>query len=285
MISQLPIKAFVAGWPISHSRSPALHRYWLEQYGIAGTYEAIAVQPEDFGSFVGNISEQGFVGGNVTIPHKEAAFGLAAKTDEIADLLGAINTLWHEEGKLCGTNTDAYGFTANLDEFAPGWRAGSTAIVLGAGGASRAVVQAILEAGYSNVHIVNRTASRARSLAERFGARCSFHAWRELNEITADANILVNTTSLGMEGQDETPTPELRALPSGAIVTDIVYSPLVTPLLVAAQTLGLKTVDGLGMLLHQGVPGFEKWFGVRPNVTNALRKHVLHDGGPEGQES
>ena len=285
MNSQPNIKAFVAGWPVIHSRSPALHQFWFQQNKIAGSYEAIAVEPDHFEEFIGQIQEQGFSGGNVTIPHKEIAFELASKTDEIADLLGAVNTLWLEEGLVCATNTDAYGFAANLDEFTPGWRKGSNAVVLGAGGASRAVIHAILEAGYSNVQIVNRTVSRARILVDRFGERCSSHPWDALNELLTDASLLVNTTSLGMKGQDSVATPDLDLLPVDGIVTDIVYTPLMTPLLVAAQARGLKTVDGLGMLLHQGVPGFERWFGVRPDVTSALRRHVLNDGGSESPRS
>ncbi len=278
-------KAFVTGWPITHSKSPALHGFWLDQLGINGSYEPLAVAPENFKIFIDEFVQQGFAGGNVTIPHKEAAFQLVEKTDEIANLLGAVNTLWNEDGVVQGTNTDAYGFTANLDDNASGWREGTTAIVLGAGGASRAVIQAILDVGYSNVHIVNRTQSRAHALADRFGERCNPHKWEALDELMSDTNFLVNTTSLGMAGGGDAPIINVEPLPAKAIVTDIVYSPLITPLLASAQARGLKTVDGLGMLLHQAVPGFEKWFGARPEVTEKLRQYVLGASNSQGTQT
>jgi shikimate dehydrogenase len=268
-------KAFVCGHPIAHSRSPMIHDYWLRQFAIAGSYEAIDVAPEDFPQFVKSLSRNGFCGGNVTIPHKEAAHSLAARRDEAAEQTGAVNTLWLEEGTVCGGNTDAYGFAANLDISAPGWVRGRRAVVLGAGGASRAVVFALQQRGFADIRIVNRTFERAVELVHRFGGGVSAHAPAALAELLGDADLLVNTTSVGMHG-GEAPADVTR-LPDHAIVTDIVYVPLQTPLLVAANTRGLKTVDGLGMLLHQAVPGFERWFGVRPRVTAELREILVAD--------
>ena len=271
-------RAFVCGHPIAHSRSPKIHGYWLETYGIAGSYEAIDVAPEDTASFFATLRENGFAGGNVTIPHKEAAFAAAARRDEAAEKIGAVNTLWFEDGLLCGGNTDAAGFAANLDEHAPGWATTGPAVVLGAGGAARAVIQALKERGFTDIRVTNRTVSRAVELADRFGKGVSAHA-APTRELLGDAGLLVNTTALGMAGKagaDELPADTDR-LPDNAIVTDIVYVPLETPLLAAARARGLKTVDGLGMLLHQAVPGFERWFGRRPEVTRELRAMIVAD--------
>jgi shikimate dehydrogenase len=271
-------KAFVCGHPIAHSRSPMIHGYWLKKYGIAGSYEAIDVAPEDAAGFFARLRESGFAGGNVTIPHKEAAFAAAIRRDEAAEKIGAVNTLWFEDGVLCGGNTDAEGFAANLDERAPGWTKAGAAVVLGAGGAARAVIQALKERGFTDIRVVNRTVSRAIELADRFGPDVSAYP-AATQELLADAGLLVNTTALGMAGKDgagELPAnPE--KLPRHAIVTDIVYVPLETPLLSAARRRGLKTVDGLGMLLHQAVPGFERWFGRRPEVTDELRAMIVAD--------
>lgn len=272
-------KAFVCGHPIAHSRSPKIHGYWLRKYGIAGSYEAIDVAPEDVAEFFATLGEKGFAGGNVTIPHKEAAFAAAARRDEAAERIGAVNTLWLENGVLCGGNTDAEGFAANLDERAPGWAEVGPAVVLGAGGAARAVIQALKERGFSDIRVANRTVARAVELGDRFGPGVSAHPTAATGELLADAGLLVNTTALGMAGKggaDELPAnPE--ALPRHAIVTDIVYVPLETPLLKAARKCGLKTVDGLGMLLHQAAPGFERWFGRRPEVTEELREMIIAD--------
>ena len=273
-------KAFVTGYPIKHSRSPLIHGFWLRELGLAGSYEAVEVKPEDFPAFVVSLAANGFVGGNVTIPHKEAAFHAVESLDAAAEAIGAVNTVWLEEGRLCGGNTDAYGFAANLDAQAPGWDAGGTALVLGAGGASRAVVHALLSRGFSQVVVVNRTVSRAEELANHFGPKVSGRGWSEADALARDAGLIVNTTSLGMSGhgggEEDFPLDFGKAA-KNAIATDIVYVPLMTPFLGKADTAGLKTVDGLGMLLHQAVPGFERWFGVRPQVTPALREHILAD--------
>jgi len=270
--------AFVVGYPIKHSRSPLIHGHWLEKAGLAGSYTRQEVSPEDFAGFVSRLKsgESGFVGGNVTIPHKESAFALADRPDELSTELGAANTLWLEEGRLCATNTDGYGFMANLDAGAPGWAGTHRAVILGAGGASRAIIQAVRDRGVGEIHVVNRTVARARELADRFGPKVHAHSMEALAEVSKGAGLFVNTTSLGMDG---TPAPaiDFSPLAGGAVVTDIVYVPLVTPILRQALDQGFATVDGLGMLLHQAVPGFEKWFGVRPRVDAALRDIILAD--------
>ncbi|MGP2490453.1 shikimate dehydrogenase [Mesorhizobium sp. PUT5] len=269
-------KAFVVGHPIAHSRSPKIHGYWLKQYGIAGSYEPVDVAPADFPAFLSGLRQAGFAGGNVTIPHKEAAWALAELRDEAAEAIGAVNTLWFEGGRLAGGNTDAHGFAANLDEYAPGWARNGPVMVLGAGGAARAVIHACLQRGVREVRILNRTPARAQELADRFGAGVSAHPLAAAAEFLPGTGLLVNTTSLGMHGNSEIPV-DPSVMPDQAIVTDIVYVPLETPLLAAARTRGLKTVDGLGMLLHQAVPGFERWFGIRPQVTPELRALVVAD--------
>ncbi|MER9598428.1 shikimate dehydrogenase [Mesorhizobium sp. M0244] len=271
-------KAFVTGHPIAHSRSPKIHGYWLVKYGIDGSYQAIDVAPEAFAEFLQTLQAGGFRGGNVTIPHKEAAFALAARRDDDAEQIGAVNTLWLEDGELWGGNTDAHGFAANLDEYAPGWAANGPAVVLGAGGAARAVVHALKQRGVSDIRIANRTLARAQELRRRFGAGVSAHNIAATGELLKDAGLLVNTTALGMHGNEGLPADPGK-LPDRAIVTDIVYVPLETPLLAAAKARGLKTVDGLGMLLHQAVPGFERWFGTRPEVTAELRQMIIADIG------
>ncbi|WP_419907091.1 shikimate dehydrogenase [Hoeflea sp.] len=273
-----PIRAFVAGYPINHSRSPMIHGYWLEKAGIAGSYEPVEVAPDGFAAFMQALSagSSGFAGGNFTIPHKQAAFELAGHADDLASELGAANTLWLEDGRLMATNTDGYGFSANLDEWAPGWDGAETAIILGAGGASRAIVQTVRNRGIKDIHIVNRTVERAAELADRFGAGIRAHPLDALDEVISGAGLFINTSALGMEG---TPVPQIdfSQMADGSVVTDIVYTPLVTPIMQMAASNGLKTVDGLGMLLHQAVPGFEKWFGVRPDVTEDLRNLVVND--------
>lgn len=269
-------KAFVTGHPIAHSRSPKIHGHWLAKYGIDGSYEAIDVRPEDFAAFLTSLGDNGFRGGNVTIPHKEAAFAAVARRDHAADEIGAVNTLWLEDGVLWGGNTDGYGFAANLDDHAPDWAENGPAVVLGAGGASRAVIHALKERGIKDIRIVNRTLARAEELGRHFGAGVSAHGAAAVGELLADAGLLINTTALGMHGNDSL-AADPAGLPGHAIVTDIVYVPLETPLLAAARTRGLKTVDGLGMLLHQAVPGFERWFGRRPEVTPELRRMIVAD--------
>lgn len=270
------LRAFVCGHPIAHSRSPVIHSYWLDRYGIAGSYTVIDVAPERFADFLAGLREAGFVGGNVTIPHKQAAFAAVSRRDAAADAIGAVNTVWFEDGILHGGNTDAYGFAANLDERAPGWVQSRSAVVVGAGGAARAVVHALIERGVGDIRLANRTAGRAVELAARFGGRISVHAMEALPEICADADLLINTTSLGMAGDKGLPA-DPAWLPDHAIVNDLVYVPLETPLLAAAAARGLKAVDGLGMLLHQAAPGFELWFGRRPEVTPALRDRIVED--------
>lgn len=270
-------KAFVCGHPIAHSRSPKIHGYWLAHYGLDGSYEAIDVAPDDFADFAASLRKGRYVGGNVTIPYKEAAFRAVDRRDTAAKEIGAVNTLWVEEGRLCGSNTDAYGFAANLDDLAPGWAASpGAAVVLGAGGAARAVLCALKQRGFSDIRIVNRTLARARAVAMEFGTVFSAHDLGAANALLGDAALLVNTTSLGMHGEAEIAV-DLDRLPDHALVTDIVYVPLETPLLASARQRGLKTADGLGMLLHQAVPGFERWFGLRPEVTPALRDLIVGD--------
>lgn len=271
-------RAFVCGHPIRHSRSPLIHGHWLEQFGIAGRYTAKDVAPENFADFIEGLrsGEAGFVGGNVTIPHKEAACRLVDTPDELAKELGAANTLWVEDGKVRATNTDGYGFTANLDACHPGWDKGSRAVIFGAGGAARAIVQAVRDRGFSEVHIVNRTVARAQELAVRFGPKIFAHPQGALGEVMRGADLFVNTTSVGMDGENAIDI-DFTPLVSGAVVTDIVYVPLMTPMLIKAQAQGFAIVDGLGMLLHQAVPGFEKWFGRRPAVDEALRALIVAD--------
>src|ERR1700691_6453869 len=261
--------ACLIGWPAAHSRSPLIHHYWLRTLGIAGGYNIEAVPPEGFAEFVLHLSTHGFVGANVTIPHKERALALS-KPDARARAVGAANTLWYDGGELRSTNTDIEGFINNLDACAPGWDAATDALVLGAGGSSRAVVFGLIERGIKRVHLANRTMERARALADQFGNSVQAIVWQAINEVLPPAGLLVNTTSLGMRGQPPLEL-DIGLLPSSAIVADLVYVPLETALLKAARARGLKTGDGLGMLLHQAVRGFELWFGQRPEVTSELR--------------
>ncbi|MEA2830771.1 MAG: shikimate dehydrogenase [Bradyrhizobium sp.] len=270
-----PRAACLIGWPAAHSRSPLIHHYWLRKLGIAGGYNIEAVPPEGFAEFVLHLSTHGFVGANVTIPHKERVLALSMP-DARARVVGAANTLWYDGGELRSTNTDIEGFINNLDACAPGWDKIEDAVVLGAGGSSRAVVFGLLERGVRRVHLANRTVERARTLADQFGAAVYPVAWETIGDLLPRAGLLVNTTSLGMHGQPELAV-EVSPLPSHAVVADLVYAPLETPLLAAARAQGLKTADGLGMLLHQAVRGFELWFGQRPEVTSELRALVEAD--------
>jgi shikimate dehydrogenase len=267
--------ACLIGWPAAHSRSPIIHHYWLRTLGIEGGYVIEAVPPDEFADFVMRLSLRGFVGANVTIPHKEHALALS-KPDDRARAVGAANTLWFKDGELCSTNTDVEGFINNLDACAPGWEKAEEALVLGAGGASRAVLFGLIERGIKRVHLANRTVERARALADQFGPKVVPVGLGQVRDLLPRAGLLVNTTSLGMKDQ---PALELDAglLPSDAVVADLVYVPLQTPLLASAQSHGLKTADGLGMLLHQAVRGFELWFGRRPEVTTELRALVEAD--------
>lgn len=270
--------AFVTGYPVKHSRSPLIHGYWLETLGLQGSYTRQEVSPEDFAGFISRLKsgESGFIGGNVTIPHKETAFALADRPDALSEELGASNTLWLEDGRLHATNTDGFGFLANLDAAVSGWDRTDRAVVLGAGGASRAILQAVRDRGVAEIHVVNRTAARAQELADRFGPSVHAHPMAALPEVMKGAGLFVNTTSLGMDGE-AAPDFDFSPLGEGAVVTDIVYVPLVTPILRQAAEQGFATVDGLGMLLHQAVPGFEKWFGIRPTVDAELRQLILAD--------
>jgi shikimate dehydrogenase len=269
-------RACVIGWPVEHSRSPLIQRYWLKQYKIDGAYEKEAVRPEDLAQFLGSLKDRGYAGANVTLPHKEAALRLASIADEAARAIGAANTLWLDEAfRLNASNTDAYGFITNLDAGAPHWNDGrQPAIVLGAGGAARAIVHGLLAEGATRVVLANRTRGRAEALAGAFGPAVTVVDWTKRGRALSDCSLLVNATSLGMTGKEPLEI-ELTLLPPGAVVADVVYSPLETPLLAAARARGNRTVDGLGMLLHQAVPGFERWFGVRPEVTPKLRAHVV----------
>jgi shikimate dehydrogenase len=267
--------ACLIGWPAAHSRSPIIHHHWLHTLGIEGGYTIESVPPEDVADFIQHLSKQGFIGANVTIPHKERAL-LLSSPDERARAVGAANTLWYDGDTLRSTNTDIEGFLNNLDACAPGWDQVEDALVLGAGGSSRAVIFGLLERGIKRVHLANRTKERAQALAEQFGDRVFPVAWDRIGEILPRTGLLANTTSLGMKGQ---PSLEIDTglLPSHAVVGDLVYVPLQTPLLVAARKRNLKTADGLGMLLHQAVKGFELWFGQRPTVTAELRALVEAD--------
>jgi shikimate dehydrogenase len=267
--------ACLIGWPAAHSRSPLIHHYWLRTLGIEGGYVIEAVPPDEFGDFVQRLSIRGFVGANVTIPHKERALALSMPDDR-ARAVGAANTLWFEDGELRSTNTDVEGFINNLDSSAPGWDKVDEALVLGAGGSARAVVFGLVERGIKRVHLVNRTTDRAQALADQFGPSVHPVTWDAIAGLLPQAGLLVNTTSLGMHGQ---PALELDIgrLPHHAVVADLVYVPLETPLLLAAKARGLKTADGLGMLLHQAVRGFELWFGQHPQVTSELRALVEAD--------
>jgi shikimate dehydrogenase len=268
-------KACVIGWPVAHSRSPLIHTYWLRKYGIDGVYERQAVEPERFGAFVDGMAAAGFAGGNVTLPHKEYAFRLVDVCDAAAKAAEAVNTIWFQDGRLHGANTDIYGFLANLDERTPGWDARhACAAVLGAGGAARGIVRGLLDRGFEEIRLLNRTAEKADALAGLFGGGVHAADWSVRAESLAGCDLLVNTTSLGMSGQRPLDI-NLAALPAEAVVTDIVYAPLDTGLLKAARLHGNRACDGLGMLLHQAVPGFERWFGVRPEVTPELRAHIV----------
>jgi shikimate dehydrogenase len=272
--SKVPAACLI-GWPAAHSRSPLIHHYWLRLYGIDGGYSIEAIPPEGFAEFVMNLSKHGFVGANVTIPHKERALQLTAP-DARARAVGAANTLYYEGEALRSTNTDVEGFIGNLDVAAPGWDRTDDAVVLGAGGSSRAVVFGLIERGIKRIHLANRTMERAQALADQFGGSVMPLAWSGLDDVLPRAGLLVNTTSLGMAGQPAL-NVELPLLPSDAVVADLVYVPLETPLLAAAKVRGLRTADGLGMLLHQAVRGFELWFGRRPAVTPELRALVEAD--------
>jgi len=267
-------KACVMGHPVAHSRSPKLHTFWLTTLGIAGAYELADVTEQDFPTFIRDLRARGFVGGNITVPHKEAAFRAVSRRDDAANAIGAVNAVWYEDGHLVGGNTDAHGFLAHIDASIPDWNgAAGRAVVLGAGGAARAITYGLRQRGLA-VAVVNRTVARARSLAADFGA--SAHGWDDLPPLLGAADLLVNATLLGMAGKPALDI-DLALLKPEAIVYDIVYVPLETALLRAARGRGHRIVDGLGMLLHQAVPAFARWFGVTPRVTPELRAHIEAD--------
>jgi shikimate dehydrogenase len=269
-------RACVIGHPVAHSRSPLLHGHWLKTLGIVGAYERADVTEADFPDFLRRLRTQGYVGGNITVPHKEAAFRLVDRRDDAAQAIGAVNTVWHEGDRLVGGNTDAYGFVAHLDVSIPRWNETvRRAAVLGAGGAARAVVHALLERGVE-IAVVNRTVARAQDLAAHFNQRVSAESFAGLPQRLARADLVVNTTSLGMVGKPALDV-DLAPLTSAAIVYDIVYVPLETEFLRAAKERGHRTVEGLGMLLHQAVPGFARWFGTTPLVTAELRSVIEAD--------
>ncbi|MBN8919620.1 MAG: shikimate dehydrogenase [Rhizobiales bacterium] len=258
--------ACIIGHPVKHSRSPLIHRHWLAQYGITGDYRREEVLPQDFRAFAASLAAHGYVGANVTIPHKEAALA-ASEPDAQAIAVGAANTLWLENGHLRSTNTDVEGFLGNLDAAIPGWDEGlRTAVVLGAGGSARAVLYGLLSRRVGRIFLVNRTVEKAQALARAFGEHVHACGWNEIPAALSRAGLLVNTTSLGMTGQPPLAI-DITPLGSRAVVCDLVYSPLRTALLTKAEGLGLDTADGLGMLLHQSVRGFSLWFGVTPQVT------------------
>jgi shikimate dehydrogenase len=273
-------RACVIGRPIRHSRSPIIHGYWLKHYGLAGSYVREAVAPENLRDFLLGLSARGFVGCNVTIPHKEAAFEMVAVDDEATRRLKVVNTLYLSEGRLEGISTDGQGFIGSLRHSLPDWSPqNKRAVMLGAGGAARAIAGALIDCGIAELAIVNRSRERAEKLRDDFGAAVVVLDWIAAPDAMQDADLLVNTTSLGMAGQPELGL-SLERLPASAIVTDIVYTPLQTGLLKAAQLRGHRTVPGLGMLLHQAVPGFARWFGATPEVTPELYRLVAADIEP-----
>lgn len=269
------LKAGVIGWPIEHSKSPLLHGYWLNQFQIDGAYSKIAAKPEEFEATVRNLVTDGWRGANVTIPHKEAALALADNATHTARAIGAANTLIFTDGKILADNTDGYGFTENLiDRAGEKWRPNEPAAIFGAGGASRAIIYALIQAGAPEIHLINRTKSRAETLAEVFGPIVTVIDWSNQTAALTNAGLIVNTTSLGMTGQPPLEIDFAKA-PVGALATDIVYTPLDTPFLKGAAKAGFATVDGLGMLIHQGRPGFKAWFGKAPTADDTLRRLLL----------
>ena len=271
--------ACVVGYPARHSRSPMLHGYWIKRYGLDADYRAEEIPPGEIREFLTHLADHGYVGCNVTMPHKDVAFELS-EPDERAIAVGAANTLWLENGRLRSTNTDIEGFLGALDAAAPGWdQRTSEAIVLGAGGAGRALVYGLIERGIGSIHLVNRTVEKSKAMRERFGERVIPATWGQLPELLAGAKLLANATSLGMHDQPPLEI-DISGMADDAVVSDIVYVPLTTPLLAAAKARGLATSNGLDMLLHQAVRGFELWFGKRPEVTRELYDLLAADIEP-----
>jgi shikimate dehydrogenase len=267
--------AGVMGWPVMHSRSPMLHNYWFTQYGLAGTYVPLAIRPEGLEAALRSLAPLGFAGCNLTIPHKERAMAMVDSVDPAARRIGAISCIAvAPDGTLAGTNNDGYGFIQNILQQQPDWKAGAgPAVVIGAGGGARAVVQSLAERGAREIRLTNRTFARAQALAREFGAPVAAVDWSERHAALDGAALLVNTTSQGMVGQPPLDLT-LDPLPVSALVADIVYVPLETPLLAAARRRGNRTIDGLGMLLHQARPAWQAWFGIEPEVTLELRALV-----------
>lgn len=269
-------RACIMGHPVAHSRSPMIHGYWLQQLGIDGAYDFKDLTPEAFPAFIAGLGSNGYVGGNVTVPHKEAAFRGVSQRDAASEAVGAVNVLWVENGKLMGGNSDVHGFINNLDVTAPGWQVpNACAVVLGAGGSARSAVYALSQRGV-RVKLVNRTIERAQELAKHFGALVSAHGHNELPALLSEADVLVNCTSTGMSGKPPL-VIDLAPLKKSAVVYDIVYVPLETGLLAQAKKRGHRCVDGLGMLLHQAGYGFQKWFGAKTEITAALRQLIEVD--------
>ncbi|MEE9388180.1 MAG: shikimate dehydrogenase [Paracoccaceae bacterium] len=274
-LTKIPL-AGVIGSPVSHSRSPALHTYWLQRYGIAGHYIPLEINHSDLKDAIRTLPKLGFVGANVTVPHKEAVLELADIITDRAALIGAANTLiFRPDGRIHADNTDGYGFIENLRQGAPDWKpAGSTAAVFGAGGAARAVLASLLDVGVSEIHLANRTKARADALRTEFGSKIHVHDWVQAGNMLDQADLVVNASVLGMAGKPELRVP-LDAISKHTVVTDLVYTPLETGLLKYARQLGCTTVDGLGMLIYQAAPAFERWFGIRPEVDEKTRQVVL----------
>lgn len=273
----IPLRAGIIGWPVNHSRSPILHGYWLRKYAIAGSYERIPIAPENFAAEFRALAAQGYVGANVTIPHKQSAMTCCDELDSNAQRLKAVNTIVIKDGCFYGSNTDGFGFMENLRLGAPDWKPhAGPVVIIGAGGAARAVIAALCDAGVKEIHLFNRTRARADQLASDLGGPIMTGDWTRLSGTLSDCGLLVNCSSLGMAGQPPLEI-SLQALPSSAYVTDLVYTPLLTPLLIAAAARGNPTIDGLGMLLHQARPGFAAWFGIMPEVDDALRNLLLAD--------
>ena len=274
-LSTIPVAA-VLGHPINHSKSPKLHNYWLSLFNIDGYYIPLDIDPRNFENSIRALSGLGFVGANVTIPYKEKVLKIADKISDRAAIIGAANTLtFLQDGTIYADNTDGYGFLQNIKCKYNDWSAGEgTSVVFGAGGASRAILGALIEDGANEVILANRTRSRADQLRSDFGAKIKVVDWMKVQNYLSDASTVINATSLGMEGKAELPIP-LQGLKKNTLVTDIVYTPLTTPLLENAATRGCRTVDGLGMLIHQAIPGFQRWFGVKPDVSEKLRELLI----------
>ena len=274
-----PIKAGVIGWPIHHSRSPIIHNYWLKMQSISGSYETIAVSPEEADAFFKGFKTSGLAGFNITLPHKEAVIAHLDYVDEAAMAIGAVNTVWLEDGKMCGSNSDWIGFSDNLDQLAVGWdRQNDHALILGAGGAARGVIFALIKRGFKNITVANRTLSRAEELAQHFGSTVKAIELQKADQLIESSTLIINTTSLGMDKNPPLPLT-FEGIRPNCLVTDIVYTPLETPLIKLAKSKGNQTVDGLGMLLHQAKMGSKLWFGGEPIVTDELRLIVMKNMG------